>query len=128
MTILFYLYNIVFTFLFVMYTKYQFIDEKLGFAHSKGLWHKYRLAMQVMAYIGPFIGFFVIPDTNYKDWLLCAAILWPFWDIGINILALGMPAFYDGSTSSMDKKLKGIKWFAYAVILIVAIVIKFSHA
>lgn len=127
LTALFYLYNILFTFLFVMYTKYQFIDEKLGFAHSKGGWHKYGLAMRVFAYIAPFVGFFTIPATNWKDWLLCAAMLWPFWDIGINKFALGMPALYNGSTSTMDKKFKGIKWIAYAIFLIAAIIFKFTY-
>lgn len=127
LTALFYLYNFAFTIAFVLYTKYQFEDEKAGWAHSKGAWHKYGLSMRVIAYVGPFVGFMAIPHTSWKDWLLCAAILWPAWDLFINKIALKTSWFYNGSTSTMDKTIAGIKWIAYAGILIGAVVIKFTY-
>jgi len=127
LTALFYLYNIVFNTVFVFYTKYQFEDEKAGWERSKGKWHKYGMAMRVMAYAGPFVGVFSLPHTNWKDWLLCGVLIMPLWDIMINVEALGMAPLYNGATSTLDKKFKGIKWIMYALLLIGAIIIKFTY-
>ena len=63
LTALFYLYNIVFNTVFVFYTKYQFEDEKAGWERSKGKWHKYGMAMRVMAYAAVCGCFFI---TSYE--------------------------------------------------------------
>ena len=125
--LLLYAYNITYTVLFALYTKYQFKDEKLGWERSTGEWHKYGLAMRVMNYIGPFVGFLSIPVTTWKDWLLCGVMILPLWDMLVNVLALQTSLFYNGSTSTLDKKFKGIKWIGYAILLIGAVIIKFTY-
>jgi len=125
LTAIFYIYNIAFTFVFALYTKYQFEDEKAGWAKSKGQWHKYGLLMRLMV-----PGAFVVANyINFAldDLLLAGAICMPLWDILINKIALKTSWFYNGSTSTTDKTMKGIKWIAYAGILIGSVVIKFTY-
>lgn len=122
--IFFYLYNFLFSAIFAFYTKYQFQDEKLGFAHSKGLWHKYGLAMRLMI-AGAFVAAQFVSFT-WKDMYLAGSIDMPLWDILINVVALNMPWNYNGSTSKTDKLMKKGKWLFYAVNLIAAIIVKFT--
>jgi hypothetical protein len=125
MTIIFYLYNFLFTAIFAFYTKYQFEDEKAGFAHSKSEWHKYGLAMRLML-AGAFVASQFVAFT-WKDMLLAGAIDMPLWDILINVVALNVAWNYRGSTSTTDKLITGVKWLAYAGFLIGAIVLKFTY-
>lgn len=125
--ILFYLYNFAFTAVFVYYTKYQFQDEKAGWANSKGKWHKYGLTMRLMLVGAFFVGFYTLHFVTWKDLFLVGAIVMPLWDIMINKVALGMPALYNGSTSATDKKFKGFKWVAYSLFIITSVIIRFTY-
>lgn len=125
MTIIFYLYNFLFTLVFAMYTKYQVQDEKAGFAAAKSRWHRYGMMMRILL-MGAFVLHLVVKFT-WKDMLLAGVIDMALWDVLINVLALNMPWWYEGQTAAIDKMLKNIKWMVYGALIIVAIIIKFTY-
>lgn len=125
-SIVFYLYVFFFTYIFAMYTKYQFQDEKLGFANSKGLWHKYGLIMKALFVMAFPIAKLIV--FTWKDFFLVCAIEAPLWDILVNVYALDEKWNYEGTTAETDKAVSGtVKWICYSGILIGAIVIKFTY-
>lgn len=121
-TILFYLIAFAFTWASIMYTDKQFEDEQAGWAKSKGRWHVYGAFQRSTPFL---IGLLVGPVAWY-DVLLAAAICIPMFEIGVNKIALHMPMFYGGSTSTLDKSFGRYKWYCMGALLLAAAVIKLT--
>jgi hypothetical protein len=111
-----YLISILFTLAFIIYSKYQFDDEKAGWNNSKGKWHPYGFIMRVLFFVGLLV--YKYFPFDYWDLLIAGAINIILWDIGINVFALKVKWNYEGETSSTDKKLGKSKWYVYACMLI----------
>jgi hypothetical protein len=113
-----YLTSILFTLLFVYYSKYQFQDQrKRNFE-----WKKFGASMRVLFFVSCFLVQFF--QSDWKDYLLAGSINILLFEIGINVIALQMPIFYNGTTGVLDKKLKSTKWYLMFVLLILSIILK----
>lgn len=119
-TLLFYLIAFSFTFASVMYTDKQFEDARAGWAKSKGKWHGWGAFQRSTPFL---IALMIWPWYNV---LFAASICIPAFEIGVNVIALHMPVFYRGSTSTMDKNFGKYKWYAMSALLLSASVIKFT--
>ena len=117
-----YILSILFTLMFVLYSKWQFSDD---WGLSSGKWHPYGMIMRVLAVITPFLCQ-LYPGT-WSDYLLSGAINVVLWELGINVIALNKPLFYIGSTAEMDIKLGYKKWLLYFGFLLVAIVVRILY-
>lgn len=118
-----YLLSILFTLIFVLYTKYQFIDDRGG---PSGNWHKYGAGMRIAMFAIPFILQF-FPGT-WQDYLLSGSINIMLWEVLINKIALNVDWFYLGTTSKIDIKFSKIKWILYTAFIIISLFIKiFVH-
>lgn len=118
-TILFYLIALSFTLASVMYAKHQFEDEQSGWARSRGRWHGWGAFQRSVPFM---IALF--PAVAWYDVFLAGAVCIPLFEIGINVIALHMPIFYDGRTSKMDKLFNRIQWYVMGGLLVAALVIK----
>lgn len=103
-----YLLSIIFTLLFIVYSKYQF-EEVQG--TSQGKWHTHGMLMRISAIVTPFIMQY-IPAT-WQDYLLAGAINIILWEFGINKIALKQKLLYIGSSSMLDIQLGKRKWWIY---------------
>ena len=112
-----YVVTILFTLSFVLYSKYQFADEKAGWSNAKGEWHPYGLGMRALLFAALLVYKFFPFDI--WDLLVCVALNVLF-DIGINIV-LDAKLFYTGKTSKLDKMFGSSKWYLYAVLFITSI-------
>lgn len=114
-----YLITLLYTLADVMYAKYQFIDGR------RGPWHAWRLVRVIIF----FAALFCYPYFPFHWWdaLLCAVINATLFDIGINVIALHVGALYTGTTSVIDRNFKNAKWYAYAVGLVAATILKITH-
>ena len=126
LTILFYLCAFLNTYCFAQYTKYQLLDER-GVSKTRGKWHRWGAAMRYLFFVMVAIPFFPGNEIVWADIILSAAICLPLFDILINVIALNVKWNYVGSTVGYDTKLGMKKWYGYAVILIVCILIRIFH-
>ncbi len=114
-----YITSIIFTLLFIFYSKYQFkhaVDRKTY------EWKKYGASMRVLFFVSCFLVQFF--QSDWKDYLLAGSINILLFEIGINVIALQMPVFYNGTTGMIDKKLGSTKWYLMFGLLILSIILK----
>jgi hypothetical protein len=114
-----YILSILFTVFFVLYTKWQFSDDK---GLTSGKWHPFGMIMRALAIVSPFLCQ-LFPGT-WQDYLLAGTINIVLWEILINIIALGKKWWYIGITSKFDIKLSKTKWFIYFSLLLATILVK----
>lgn len=114
-----YLLSILFTFLFVFYSKHQFIDDKGG---PSGKWHGFGMAIRISMFIIPFIMQYF--STDWTDYLLAGTINIFLWEILINKIALDIDWFHIGITSKLDIRFNKTKWFIYGGFILIALIIK----
>ena len=114
-----YIISIIFTLLFVIYSKWQFSDDR---AETSGKWHGWGMAMRITF----FIGCFLVQKfpASWQDYLLAGSISIIAWEIGINMIALLQKWYYVGATAEFDKKLGMKKWLLMGIVLIITILIK----
>lgn len=117
-----YILSIIFTILFVEYSKYQFIDDRGG---PSGKWHGFGMTIRCAAFIMPFI--MQSFPTHWTDYLLAGTINIFLWEILINKIALGVDWFYVGVTSKLDKQLGKNKWYIYGSLVIISIIVKILY-
>jgi hypothetical protein len=119
MTYIILISTIAFTLAFVLYSKYQFADDR---GESIGKWHIYGFLMRAVQYISLVA---VVWDlTSWQDKLLIPAIAELVWEIGINRIALRKKWNYIGMTATFDKKLGKSKFYILIGIVVVLIVLK----
>lgn len=113
-----FLLSILFTVLFVYYTKYQLKNPKTGKWHTKGFLMR-----------GCFFLAFLFPATYLDIFgaLILSAIT---FDIGINLIALDsskrkIPWYYTGQESWIDRNIGQAKWYIYGILLATFITLKF---
>lgn len=111
-----YLVTLLFTISFIVYSKFQFDDEKAGWAYSKGRWHPFGLIMRVLFFAALLV--FKYFPFDWWDLAIAGIINIILWDIGINVYALKTRWNYDGNSSQYDKTFGNKKWYIYTVILI----------
>lgn len=114
-----YILSIICTLLWVVYQKWQFIDDKGGVS---GKWHLWGALLRASLFL---FGYLLqkYPST-WKDYLLSGAICIVLFEVGINIIALNQKWNYVGFTSEFDKKLSIYKWVIMGVFLVTALIIK----
>jgi hypothetical protein len=115
-----YILSLLFTTSFILYSKWQFIDDRGGVS---GKWHPYGAIMRIIAVFTPFL-MQEYGTANWKDYLLVGAINIAWWEIGINIIALGQKWWHIGTTAKFDIKLKSKKWILIGILLVVSVLIK----
>lgn len=115
-----YILSILFTLTFVLYTRWQFSDDR---GLSSGKWHPYGMMMRALAILTPFLC--TLYTNEWKDYLVAGALNIVLWEIAINKIALGMGWFHVGTTSSLDIKLGKAKWFIYFGFLLLTLLIRF---
>jgi hypothetical protein len=115
-----YLLSVLFTTAFILYSKWQFIDDRGGVS---GKWHPYGWIMRTLAVFTPYL-MQEYGTGTWKDYLLAGAINIAWWEIGINIIALGQKWWHIGTTAKFDIKLKSWKWFFIFAFLITSLIIK----
>lgn len=108
-----------------MYFKYQNQDEADGWGgYNKPdrLWHLWggvqRRSVDALLMAAAILG------SAWQDVLLSTMIQLPLYDISINLLALGKPALYPGSSTEYDKRLGMLKWPMYLVFIAGAVAVK----
>jgi hypothetical protein len=116
-----YFLTILFTLSFVLYSKWQFIDDRGG---PSGKWHPYGMIMRALAVITPYLAA-NYGSTDWKNYLLIGSINIVLWEIAINVIALGQKWWHVGTTAKFDIKLKSWKWVVYFGLLITALIIRF---
>lgn len=117
-----YINAILFTLAFVMYAKWQFVSD---FGGVKGKWHVWGWIMRILFFTAiPLTRFHPAP---YDDLFLAGCICIIVYEVGINVIALHQKAFYNGSTSAIDKKFGKLKWIGYFALLLAAAVWKFIN-
>lgn len=117
-----YILSTIFTWCFVMYSRYQFKDERKIDGKEHDQWHPWGAWARALFYLMPLICMIGKPD--WKDILLMIAINLPLFDIGINVVALDQSVFYVGKTAGTDKKIGMWKWPIYLLFLIGSIIVK----
>lgn len=111
--------SILATFFFVVYSKWQFSDDR---GETSGKWHGWGLAMRASIFIGCFT--MQKFPSSFEDYLLAGAICCVLWEIGINVIALAQKPLYIGGTSKMDIKFRKYHWLIYFGFLAISILIK----
>lgn len=118
------MYLLVFLDLFahVYYTKYQFEDEKAGWALSRSKWHPYGAIDRMLLFVA------LLLNPAVQDIFLAGTLYLLGFDIWVNKAALNMPLFYRGSTAKLDKGFGRYKFGAYFFLIAVALAVKiFTH-
>ena len=110
---------ILFTLSFVLYSKWQFSDDR---GLSQGKWHPYGAMMRILAVVTPLVCGFV--NITWEDYLLIGIINILVWEIGINVIALGVKWWYIGFTAKSDMRLGKMKWVFMGALLITGILIR----
>ena len=114
-----YITSIIFTLLFIFYSKYQF---KHAIDRNTYDWKKYGASMRAFIFISCYL--MQLFPASWRDYLLAGSINILLFEIGINVIALDMPIFYNGTTGMLDKKLKSTKWYLMFGLLLLSIIIK----
>ena len=114
-----YAVSIIATMFFVIYSKWQFSDDK---GETSGKWHGWGLAMRASTFVGAFI--MQMFPSSWQDYLLAGALCCVAWEIGINVIALAVKWYYVGSTSKMDIKFRKYHWLIYFGFLSIGILIR----
>lgn len=114
-----YLLSILFTLTFVLYTKWQFSDDR---GLSSGKWHPYGMLMRALAILTPFLC--TLYPNVWKDYLLAGALNIVLWELLINKIALNTKWFHIGTTSALDVKFGRAKWYIYFTFLLLTIIIR----
>jgi hypothetical protein len=114
-----YLLSILFTLTFVLYTRWQFSDDR---GLSSGKWHPYGMLMRALAIVTPFLC--TLHPNNWKDYLLAGGINIVLWEILINKIALNTKWSHVGTTSALDVKFGKAKWYIYFGFLLLTIIIR----
>lgn len=114
-----YIVSCLFTLLFVLYSKYQF---KHALDRKTYEWKKFGASMRAVFFISCYL--IQLFPASWKDYLLAGSINILLFEIGINVIALDMPIFYNGTTGMLDKKLKSTKWYLMFGLLLLSIIIK----
>ena len=116
--VIFILLALLFTTAFILYSKWQFIDDRGG---VEGKWHPYGLIMRALVIFLPIL----VNDISLQDVFLSGMLCVIWWDIGINIIALNQKWWYVGTTAKWDKLFnKRTKWILYGTLLISSILLK----
>lgn len=114
-----YLLSLISTFLFVVYSKWQFSDDR---GETSGKWHPWGLMLRGSIPVSCFImQHFPAPWQSY---LLACALCGLAWEIGINIIALKQPWNYVGKTSKIDIATRKYHWILFFGFVGVALLIK----
>lgn len=114
-----YAVSIVFTLLFVFYSKWQFSSDR---GETKGKWHGWGMAMRGSIPIGCFVVQHF--PAVWQDYVLAVALSCIIWEIGINVIALGAKWYYVGVTAKTDIKFRKYHWLIYFGFMTLAILIK----
>lgn len=114
-----YIVSIIFTVVFVIYQKWQFIDDCGGVS---GKWHKWGALLRVILFGGGYL-LQKFPST-WQDYIFAASINILMWEILINIVALKQHWWYNGSTASFDKILGQYKWIIMVLLIVICSLIK----
>jgi len=114
-----YILSILFTLLFVLYSKWQFSDDR---GLSSGKWHPYGMLMRALAILTPFLC--SIYPNIWKDYLVAGALNIVLWELLINKIALETKWFHVGTTSVLDVKFGKGKWYIYFGFLLLTIIIR----
>lgn len=81
------------------------------------------MIMRALAVITPYLAA-NYGSTDWTDYLLIGAINIIFWEIGINIIALGQKWWHVGTTAQFDIKLKSWKWILMFILLVGSVILK----
>ena len=114
--------SILFTTLLVLYSKWQFSDDR---GLSQGKWHPYGLLARVVFGVTAYIS--SIYPSPLPDYILSCVINVILWDIGLNMIALKKEWDYVGEESYWDKKVGRHKWKVYGWLLAVATLFKLLY-
>lgn len=114
-----YITSFIFTLCFVIYTKWQFSDDR---GETQGKWHLSGALMRAGAIIGPYLS--MIRPDDWQDFVLAGVLNIILWEILVNIIALKQPWNYQGKTAKWDIFLAKWEWALYTFLLTVAIMIK----
>lgn len=117
-----YILSIAFTWCFVMYSRYQFKDERKIDGKEHDQWHPWGAWMRGLFFMQMIAMHYV--DMMLVDTNLALAISMPLFDVGVNLIALNQSAFYVGKSANSDRKLGMWKWPAYLIYLIGSIILK----
>lgn len=113
-----YAYPILLSVIFGYYNGWQWTDEQDGVydpKKAKPKWKAASVAYRLLAVIGPFL------PVELGHYIIGVAISLPVFDMVIN-LTRGVGLFYLGTTSKTDR-LGRWKWYSYAVLIALAIVL-----
>jgi hypothetical protein len=117
-----YFLSLAYTAFFVLYTKYQIIDEDdgAGWTDAETKWHRYGLLMRLtVALMGA--AWVYLPAPNPVHFFIALPLAAAAFDLGINI-ARGRPIF-DLGKGGWDAKIGIWKWVLYAAWFITTCII-----
>lgn len=111
--------SILATIVFVVYSKWQFSDDR---GDTSGKWHPWGMGLRILLFVIPYI--MQHYPASKKDYFLAGAICMIAWEIGINLIALAQKWYYVGTTAKTDIKFRKYHWLFYFGFLFVAILIR----
>jgi len=114
-----YVLSILFTILFVYYSKYQFKDLK---TIRNIQWKIYGVGMRVLFFVGCFLSQFI--NSHWQDYLLAGCINIFLFEIGINVIALNANMFWKGRSSVIDNEIGQYKWLIMSLLILFSLLIK----
>jgi hypothetical protein len=117
-----YILSILFTVFFVLYSEWQFSDDR---EVTSNKWYPYGMVMRDLAIMSPFLC--QLFPGSWQDYLLSGAINILVWEILIYIIALDDKLWYVGIASKIDLELQKTKWKVYFAFLIVSLIIKLKY-
>ena len=113
-----YVLSVLFTTLFVYYTKHQLHDL---WKKRNTKWKTFGWGMRVIFVVGCFL-MQQFPAT-WQHYLLASILSIAWFDIGINLIALKEKWHYVGTTSKWDRIVGKKKWWIYAILVLSSLVI-----
>ncbi len=114
-----YITSMIFTLVFVIYSKWQFSDDR---GETQGKWHTSGMIMRAGSILAPFLS--QLRPDDWQDYFLAGVLNIILWEILINIIALKQPWNYQGKTAKWDIKLDKWEWWLYTALLSIAISVK----
>ena len=112
--------SILSTFVFVVYSKWQFSDDR---GDTSGKWHPWGAALRALLFVTAYI--MQKFPASWQDYLLAGSICMLAWEIGINLIALIKVKWnYVGTTAKTDIKFRKYHWLFYFGFLGISILIR----
>ena len=115
-----YAVGIIYTILFVYYSKFQFADLR---QEKKKKWKVFGFGMRALQFLGCYL--MQKYPSSWQDYLLCGSFCILLWEWGINVIALNAPSIlYVGTTGKLDIFFGKYKWMTMVILLIASIILK----